>query len=156
MNCRSCLFTDECYYASLPPKVKCTITNQYHYYDDICNCEEVRIQKETVENCLAQKLSEPFKQIDYTEDYTDVSVSGTLLQAEEASSYKRLLNPEYNAGTTCGCTATAVGVTFCLVCGDDIILTCYEGGPKICHICQKAIKFIKEKFKEELDNYEVY
>lgn len=143
MTCGSCPFTDGCCYTSLPPKVKCTITNEYHYYSDICNCEEVRVQKEAIENYLAQKLSEPFKQIDCTEDYVDVSVPG------------HLFNSEYNTDITNECTATAVGCTFCLVCGDDIILACYEGGPKICHTCKKTINFIREKFKEELDIYEV-
>lgn len=131
MNCGACSFTDGYCYTSLPPKVKCTITDECHYYDDICNCEEVR----------AQKAAE--------------SASGTLLITEEAGSYKGLLNPALHTGTTDECTAIAVGCTSCLVCGDDVILTWYEGGPKICSACQKTIKFIKEKFKKELNEYEV-
>jgi hypothetical protein len=53
-------------------------------------------------------------------------------------------------------TATAVACTRCLVCGEDVILLDYEAaGPRVCSTCKKAIKFIKEKFREELDNYEV-
>lgn len=152
MDCGSCPFTDTLLYCSMPPKVKCKITNEYHYYDDECNCEEARAQKEAVENYLAQKLSEPIIQIDYTDVSDDVS---TLITVEEADSFKGLLNPSLYADTTCGTIDTAVGCTRCLVCGDDIILTWYEGGSKICPACQKTIKFIKEKFKKELDEYEV-
>ena len=151
MNCGSCPFTDGCCYTSLPPKVKCTITSEYHYYDDICNCEEARVQKEAAENYLAQKLSEPIMEL----DFTDVAVPNTLLTADEASNFRGLLNPALYTGTTDECTAIAVGCTTCLVCGDDIILSWHEGGPKICPTCQKVIKFIKEKFKKELDEYEV-
>jgi hypothetical protein len=53
-------------------------------------------------------------------------------------------------------TAAAVACTRCLVCGEDVILLDYEAaGPRICSTCKKAIKFIKEKFREELNNYEV-
>ena len=46
MNCGSCHYTDGCCYTSLPPQVKCTITNKFHYYDDICDCEAARAARE--------------------------------------------------------------------------------------------------------------
>lgn len=37
MRCRDCDKTDGLCYASLPPKVKCTVTGEYHLYDDECS-----------------------------------------------------------------------------------------------------------------------
>lgn len=36
MRCGDCDKTDGLCYASLPPKVKCTVTGKYHLYDDEC------------------------------------------------------------------------------------------------------------------------
>lgn len=153
MNCGSCPFNDGYCYTSLPPKVKCTITNEYHYYGDECNCEEARTQKEAVMDYFDQKLSEPIMPV----NYADVSVPNIVLTAEDTADFKGLLDPSLYADTLQGTTdvAVCVGCTPCLVCGDDVILNWLNGGPKICPTCQKAIKFVKEKFKKELDDYEV-
>lgn len=37
MRCGDCDKTDGLCYASLPPKVKCTVTGEYHLYDDECS-----------------------------------------------------------------------------------------------------------------------
>lgn len=37
MKCGNCDKTDGRCYLSDPPKVKCTITDQFHFYDDECN-----------------------------------------------------------------------------------------------------------------------
>ena len=39
MTCGSCDNTDGQCYCSLPPKVKCTISGKFHYYDDKCDIE---------------------------------------------------------------------------------------------------------------------
>mgnify|MGYP006927030270 CR=1 FL=1 len=39
MRCGDCDKTDGLCYASLPPKVKCTVTGEYHLYDDECSIE---------------------------------------------------------------------------------------------------------------------
>lgn len=144
MNCGSCLLTDGCCYASMPPKVKCTITNEYHLYGDECNCDEARISKEAE--------LEQFK-----EKFIDQPIC-----AETLNSINTLPNITFSGrepveyeftGWQVGMSATeAVACTSCLVCGEDIILSWFEGGPKICSDCQKAIKFVKEKFKEELND----
>ena len=148
MNCGSCPFTDGCCYTSMPPKVKCTITNEYHYYDDICNCEEARVQKEEV-NDIKDKL---FMANNVVPDYTDISLPSITISSDIAGStgYGSIAFQDTTVNT-----APAVAWTSCLVCGDDIILSWCEGGSKICPACQKAIKFIKEKFKEDLASYEV-
>ena len=33
----NCEYTDGCIYTSLPPKVKCTITNKFHFENDVCD-----------------------------------------------------------------------------------------------------------------------
>ena len=35
--CGGCEKTDGCVYTSIPPKVKCTVTGEFHNYDDVCN-----------------------------------------------------------------------------------------------------------------------
>ena len=37
MKCGNCSFTDGLCYTSNPPKVKCTITGEFHGYGDTCN-----------------------------------------------------------------------------------------------------------------------
>jgi hypothetical protein len=44
--------------------------------------------------------------------------------------------------------------TSCLVCETEVPVSSLGGGPRICTACSKAIKFIKERFKEELDKYD--
>jgi hypothetical protein len=136
MKCGSCSFTDGCCYTSLPPNVKCTITNEYHYYEDECNCEEARLSRDE-ELAMIKKLlnSKPF----YGVDYGNLTAFSDTTTASEAL--------EFSWPAT---AAVAVGCTSCLVCGEDVILHDFEVGPSVCHACKKAIKFIKEKFKDEL------
>lgn len=39
MICQFCEHTDGCEYTSIPPQIKCTITNKFHYYNDECDIE---------------------------------------------------------------------------------------------------------------------
>lgn len=43
-NCGNCDKTDGLCYTSDPPQVKCTITGEFHYYDDECNVEFVPVK----------------------------------------------------------------------------------------------------------------
>lgn len=40
--CGGCDQTDGFCYTSNPPQVKCTITGNFHFYDDKCDCEPGR------------------------------------------------------------------------------------------------------------------
>lgn len=40
-HCCTCRYTDDVCYTSNPPKVKCTITGDFHRYDDECNCRQI-------------------------------------------------------------------------------------------------------------------
>ena len=40
MHCGNCDKTDGLCYASLPPKVKCTVTGEYHLYSDECTVKQ--------------------------------------------------------------------------------------------------------------------
>lgn len=40
MRCGGCNKTDGLCYTSLPPKVKCTVTGEYHLYDDECTVRQ--------------------------------------------------------------------------------------------------------------------
>ena len=141
MKCGNCEYTDGCCYTSMPPQVKCIITNEFHYYDDECNCEEVRASKAEELAKVKEQLSEPI--IAYSSDLTggqlvwDDTIEGTLMVSDPFGT----VNISYD---------TIVGATSCLVCGEQVSLRVFEHGPRICESCKKAIKFIKERFKEEL------
>ena len=143
MRCGNCECTDGCCYTSMPPQVKCIITNEFHYYDDECNCEEVRASKAELHAKIREQLYEPI--IAYSSDLTggqlvwDGTTEGTLMVSDPFGT----VNISYD---------TVVGATDCLVCGEQVSLHVFEHGPRICESCKKAIKFIKEKFKEELSN----
>ena len=134
MNCGSCSYTDGCCYTSMPPQVKCTITGEFHYYDDECNCEEARLQS-------------AFKNIEVRVEPSPAYESSILINSDSPN------NATSNADLIM--MPTFEYCTYCLVCGTEIPVSMFEGGSKICDDCKKTIKFIKEKFKEELENYEV-
>lgn len=39
MKCANCEYNDGMVYTSLPPKYRCTITNEFHFGDDNCNVD---------------------------------------------------------------------------------------------------------------------
>ena len=40
-RCGGCDKTDGMCCTSNPPRVKCTITGRFHFYDDICDCDTI-------------------------------------------------------------------------------------------------------------------
>lgn len=40
-RCGGCDKTDGTCCISNPPKVKCTITGKFHFYDDVCDCDTI-------------------------------------------------------------------------------------------------------------------
>ena len=142
MRCGSCHYTDGCCYTSMPPQVKCVITNKFHYYDETCDCEAA----------LAAREAEA------ADDYIKYSGDQLVLLDDILNSTPdsvKITAPSFPGITELGRSSitwddTIVGATSCLVCGEEVPLGFWQSGPKICDNCQKAIKFIKEKFKEEL------
>lgn len=55
--CGNCEHTDGRIYTSNPPKVKCTITEEFHYKDDECNREEVTSQPYISQGWLCPRCS---------------------------------------------------------------------------------------------------
>lgn len=45
-KCGNCDKTDGLCYTSNPPKVKCTVSGKFHYYDDDCDIKTITIDKE--------------------------------------------------------------------------------------------------------------
>jgi hypothetical protein len=43
MICGVCKYTDRLVYTSNPTQVKCAITGEFHYNDDVCDCEFSRL-----------------------------------------------------------------------------------------------------------------
>jgi hypothetical protein len=172
MTCGVCPFTDNLCYCSMPPQVKCTITNEFHYYSDECNCLEAMASRKAELDFVLEKLNEtgPLMAINYDgPDAPSVSFSGedvakaydNLLASNPADNNKISINPISSASLfsladvdACLCEPFYAYATSCLVCGIDV--PCNPGeGQKICPDCKRIVKFIKEKFKEELDKYEV-
>lgn len=152
MTCGSCNFTDNLCYCSMPPKVRCIITNEFHYYDDECNCEDAATSRKEVTDELTKKLNKPSALIAINYDGTNAP---SVAFGNINTSFDGIeINP--NGYQPENVTAVSWGATPCLVCGEDVQLDgWWITGPKICPTCQKAIKFIKEKFSKELETYEV-
>ena len=178
MICGSCPLADGLCYTSMPPHTKCNITGEYHYYGDECNCREdiVDSKIEELEN-LKELLNKPGALMMAVNYDSDKAPAVAITGEEAAIAYESLLKlPLY--GECNDTTKITVdpkvthfdedieawkitapieyGCTPCLVCGEPVgIHVMFDNRSKICPTCQKAIKFIKEKFKEEIMNYEV-
>ena len=158
MTCGNCPYTDGLCYTSLPPQVRCNITGEYHYYGDECNCKDdlAAGKAEEVEK-LKELLNKPGALMMAVNYDSDKAPAVTITGEEAAIAYESLLKlPLYGEceGTE-NTDRTAVGGTKCLVCGEEIIVLMWDSYTQICPSCKKAIKFIKEKFSKELENYEV-
>lgn len=138
MTCGMCPFTDGMCYTSDPPKRKCTITGEFHYYDYECNCEMARIQKDFEQKSLIKNIVDPKLDISYN-SYGQLAINGFDVSEIETGS----VDASVTASDYC---------TNCLICGGEVILQVWESAYKVCNKCKKAIELIKEKFKEELND----
>lgn len=132
MTCGNCEYTDGMCYLSDPPKRKCTITNEFHYYDDECNCEAFRLAKEQEQKQVLEILNTP----------------PTIIMDGVASEFcfpKDFGKPPQDAFEN-----IAIGSTPCVICREPIIVNSLGEGPRVCEDCKRAILFIRNKFKEEL------
>ena len=136
-HCGSCPYTDGCCYTTMPPKVKCIITNEFHLYNDECDCEEQRMLKVVKDiKVTIESSEEDIKVINGTCDNMisadDISVSSTeaVIRTDHVSVF--------------------ADTTPCIVCGEPIDVNWHETRPKMCEECKRAVRFIKEKFREEL------
>jgi hypothetical protein len=163
MLCGSCEYTDGCCYTSIPPKVKCTITNEFHLYDDECNCEDIRDRKAAELEQIKKMISEPILayppddlprlNTDITSIFDGPTLSNTIaLVNTGAVEFINTVEPNYWHNEP---VDIVVGSTPCIVCGEGVMLYYGESGPRVCGDCKKAIKFIREKFNKELEEYEV-
>lgn len=104
MICGECNYTDGLVYTSNPPQVKCTITGEFHYNDDVCNCEFRRLWRDRHSNMadkgsvaansietLRSKIQQGLKTIDVEYLYNtlnEVSAEGiTSEKLQEAIAY---------------------------------------------------------------------
>ena len=178
MTCGNCPNTDGLCYTSLPPQVRCNITGEYHYYGDECNCkDDIAVRRTEAIEKFKELLNRPGALM-MAVNYDNDNAPAVAITGEEAAvAYESLLNlPLYGdyEGTTKITVDPKVvafdqdtdawkitdsaeyGSTQCLVCGESIgLYKMFDNKPKICSSCRKAVKFIKEKFNKELENYEV-
>ena len=159
MNCGSCELTDKLCYCSMPPKVKCMITDEFHYYDDECNCVEAAKQQREEQEFFKKKASDTSPMLAINYDGPNAP-SVAFIEEDARATYESLIRlPLYGETSTIGTLndeawATAasqitVGSTPCLVCGDNVLVNLYESYTRICPICKKAIMYIREKFGKE-------
>jgi hypothetical protein len=134
----------------MPPKVKCVITGEFHYYNDVCNCEDVKDSKAEELKHIKKMLSEPL--MCYQPDDTPKLNASELTSSSIISIFD---GPNLsNAIGTTEIAACTICVR-CAVCEKEVAMSWYNQGVYVCEDCKKAVKFIKEKFKEELNTYEV-
>ena len=135
MRCGGCSFTDGMCYTSNPPKVRCTLTGNYHYYEDECDCESSRCMKEQESSSLIKSV---VKDVDYLS-----CPSLTLTERELA---------EFLESDSIACAAVTTICVPCLICGEDIPMGFYGNSSKICDSCKEAVKFVKDKLMEKKDD----
>jgi hypothetical protein len=135
MTCGMCPFNDGMCYTSNPPKRKCTITGEFHFYDDECNCEYSRLLKE--KETSGESLIECFPE------------SAIRLNADHiaASEYEF---PDIVTEYICE-PITTFG-TPCIICGETVFVDIYGAGPKVCNSCKEAVQFVKDKLMEKKDD----
>ena len=158
MLCGSCPFTDGCCYTSLPPKVKCNITNEFHYYDDECNCIERRQSQKEELDFVKKKLSgpSPWMAINYDGPIAPlVSFSGEevamaygnlVKTGTEGADTRININPVFEQRIIDFdeklLEPVCMHVTRCLVCDIEVPVYSLGGGPIVCTDCKRTIKFI--------------
>ena len=147
MTCGKCPFTDGLVYTSLPPKVKCIVTGEFHEYEDLCDCENARKVKENLNRYVAAKG----EQASYR------SQGGSTLATTPGDTTIPIQAAEINSTITeIGATAVAsifssaraeIG-TPCLICGETVEIGYFGGSPKICEECKQAVLHVKELLKK--------
>lgn len=135
MTCGMCPFTDGMCYTSNPPKRKCDITGEFHYYDDECNCEYSRLLKEKEKS--GESLIGRFPE----------SISNLNMDSIAASEFEF---PGTVTEFICE-PITTLGVP-CIICGETVSIDIYGMGPKVCDSCKEAIQFVKDKLMEKKDD----
>jgi len=147
MRCGKCPYTDGLVYTSLPPKVKCTVTGEFHEYADLCDCENARKVKENINRYAAAKGEQALERSQEVSNFSTTSGEPIIpIQATEINS----------AVTEIGTTAVAsifnsacaeIG-TPCLICGETVEIGYFGGSPKICEECKQAVLHVKELLKK--------
>ena len=135
MTCGMCPFNDGMCYTSNPPKRKCTITDEFHYYDDECNCEYSRLLKEQEQQKVIATLEESTPVLN--------EFSANKIAASEYEFPDTITEYICEPITTFG--------TPCLICGETVFVDIYGAGPKVCTSCKEAIQFVKDKLMEKKD-----
>lgn len=158
MKCGNCEHTDGLSYLSDPPKTYCKLMIKYFPVDSECCCEEKRLMKEAELEAFKSIMNRPGALMAVNYD-SDKAPAVTITGEEAALAYESLLklplHGECEGDRAAVAAYTAVGSTSCLVCGEEITVNMWDSYIRICPSCKKAIKFIKEKFNKELENYEM-
>ena len=134
MICGSCPYTDGLVYTSMPPKVRCIITGDFHEYAENCNCENARKVKESLDRSEAKVRELP---------------SDTEYVALNGATDNTVAFPSFVTNSTITATAglTATLGTPCLICGETVDIG-FPCGPKICDACKKAILHVRENLEK--------
>lgn len=141
MTCGSCPYTDGLVYTSMPPKVKCIITGDFHEYAEECNCENARKVKENLDRYAEAKGESKLYSSSVGNDLTVTS-------AAEAAPIKAIeLGSTGIANIFDSLCHSEIG-TPCLICGESVAVDFVGSGPKICEDCKQAVLHVKELLKK--------
>lgn len=145
MICGRCPYTDGMIYTSLPPKVKCTITGEFHLCEHVCNCRNARKVKENLDRYKAEKNES--RQSAFTVEDSGLTVlNGTADAISATIPNDAVTEGATNVASIFDCVAE-IGFP-CMICGDSIPTDFVYGGPKICTKCKKAVMYIREKLEK--------
>ncbi len=141
MTCGSCPYTDGLVYTSMPPKVKCTITGDFHEYTENCNCENARKVKENLDR-YAEAKGEQRLRNESVGDSLTASAGAAIALTEAIEPVSTGIASIF--GSRC---YSEIG-TPCLVCGEAVIVGFVGGGPKICEECKQAVLHVRDLLKK--------
>lgn len=141
MICGSCPYTDGLVYTSMPPKVKCIITGDFHEYAENCNCENARKVKENLDR-YAEAKSEPRPSSD------PMSADLTISSGAEMAPIKAVELVSTGIASIFGSQGCSELGTPCLICGKSVVLDFVGSGHKICEECKQAVLHVKELLKK--------
>lgn len=144
MTCGKCLYTDGLVYTSLPPKVKCILTGEFHEYADLCDCEYARKVKESLDRCTKAKGEPRLYSSDFIGNDLDTSSAAEIAMT-------KAVEPVFTGITNTFDPLCQLEVsTPCLICGEPVDLGFVFGAPKICEECKKAVLYAKVLYAKEL------
>lgn len=134
-RCRCCPNTDGLVYTSNPPKVRCKITGEFHYFDDECDVSSDLEKNKNLKNSNTDNSN-------ISSDNLTTPCINLETDATTATASIDITNNSTRLATSC------------IICGESIELNDNEKlslqyglsiHSKVCEKCKEAVLYIREQ-----------